>query len=579
MRNAELSAHFDELADLYELDEAIVHRVVAYRNAARAIRDATQPVAELARAGRATELPGIGKTIAEKIDVLLERGSLPQAERLKEKFPAGLVEITHLPGFGAKRARRLYEELGIQSRDELRRAAEGGRLREVPGFGAKAEQNVLAALAADPGGPRVRWLLPRARAVGDGIVAALRDHPACEHAELAGSARRQAETCKDLDVVAAARDPSALVQAFCALPLVEVSSASESGARALAHNGMPVDLRVTTTETYGNLLQHLTGSGAHNEALRTQAVRRGLHVSEYGVADDASGVTHACATEAEVYARLGLEPIPPELRENRGEHEAARAGALPELVEVGSLRGDLHCHTVASDGRGTVEQMAEAAQARGLEYLAITDHSASHGFGNDVSPDALVRHIEHVRAVDAELGEGFRLLAGSEVNVLPDGSLDYDDELLAKLDWVVASLHSSFRMPEPEMTERMVRAIEHQAVDAIGHPTGRLIDRRQPYALDLERVFEAAARTGTFLEVNGNPDRRDLSETNARRAVEAGVTLVLDSDAHGPETLAAVGYAVATARRGWVAPHQVANTRSWAELDALRAGRHSTASG
>src|SRR5215218_1007687 len=292
MRNAELSAHFDELADLYELDEAIVHRIVAYRNAARAIRDATQPVAELARAGRATELPGIGKTIAEKIDVLLERGSLPQAERLKEKFPAGLVEITHLPGFGAKRARRLYEELGIQSRDELRRAAEGGRLRDVPGFGAKAEENVLAALAADPGDPQVRWLLPRARTVGDGIVAALRDHPACERAELAGSARRQAETCKDLDIVAATREPRALIEAFAAQPLLEVSSSSESGARAVTHNGLPVDLRVVAPETFGNLLQHFTGSGSHNEALRTQAVRRGLHVSEYGVADDDTGAMH-----------------------------------------------------------------------------------------------------------------------------------------------------------------------------------------------------------------------------------------------------------------------------------------------
>jgi DNA polymerase (family 10) len=579
MRNADLAAHFDELADLYELDEAIVHRVVAYRNAARAIRDATQSVAELARTERATELPGVGSTIAEKIDVLLERGSLPQAERLKQKFPAGLVDITRLPGLGPKRARKLYEELGIHSREELRRAAEEGRLREVAGFGPKAEENVLSALAADPGAPQVRWLLPKARALGDGIVAALRDHPVCERAELAGSARREAETCKDLDVVAAARDRHALVEAFCALPLLEVSSSSESGARAVTHNGMPVDLRVVGPEAYGNLLQHFTGSGAHNEALRTQAVRRGLHVSEYGILDDATGVTHACATEEEVYARLGLAYIPPELREGRGELESARAGELPGLVEVESLRGDLHCHTVASDGRATVERMVEAARVRGLEYLAITDHSASHGFGNEVSPEALRRHIEHVRAVDAELGDGFRVLAGSEVNVLTDGSLDYDDDLLAELDWVVASLHSSFRMPEREMTERMVHAIEHPAVDAIGHPTGRLIERREPYALDLERVFEAAARTGTFLEVNGNPDRRDLSEVSARRAVEAGVMLVLDSDAHGPETLRAVGYAVASARRGWVEPRHVANTRPWSELDALRAGRHSTASG
>ena len=286
--------------------------------------------------------------------------------------------------------------------------------------------------------------------------------------------------------------------------------------------------------------------------------------------DDEREVTHACATEEEVYELLGLAPVPPELRENRGELEAARDGGLPDLVSVEQLRGDLHCHTIASDGRTTVEGMAEAARERGYEFLAITDHSATHGFGNDVSPDALRRHIEHVREVDASLGEGFRLLAGSEVNVLPDGALDYDDELLAGLDWIIASLHSSFRMGEQEMTDRMVRAIEHPLVDAIGHPTGRLIQRREPYALDLDRVFEAAARTGTFLEINGNPDRRDLSEVNARRAVEAGVTLVLDSDAHGPEVLPSIGYAVATARRAWVGPDRVANTRPWAELDGLR---------
>ena len=356
-----------------------------------------------------------------------------------------------------------------------------------------------------------------------------------------------------------------------------MQTTGDNGARVTTHAGMRVDLRVVEPDQFGNVLQHLTGAKAHNVALREAAVRRGLHVSEYGILDDATGETLRCASEEEVYAALGLEWIPPELRENRGELEAARAGKLPELVTVESLRGELHCHTIASDGRATVEGMAAAARERGREYLAITDHSASHGFGNHVSPGALRRHVEHIRAVDAELGDGFRLLAGSEVNVHPDGSLDYDDELLAELDWVIASLHSSFRLGEREMTDRMVRAIEHPLVDAIGHPTGRLIERREPYALDLERMFEAAARTGTFLEVNGNPDRRDLSETNARRAVEAGVTLVLDSDAHGPETLRNAEYAVATARRGWVAPRHVANTRSWAEFDRLRA-RDSTAS-
>jgi DNA polymerase (family 10) len=332
---------------------------------------------------------------------------------------------------------------------------------------------------------------------------------------------------------------------------------------------MSIDLRIVAPEAFGNLLQHFTGSKQHNEALRADAVRRGLHVSEYGVLDDATGTTHACATEEEVYELLGLAYVEPELRENRGELKAARDGALPELVSVEDLRGDLHCHTVASDGRNTIEEMVAAAVDRGYEYIAITDHSATHGFGNDVQPDELRRQIERIHELDSAT-DGIRILAGSEVNVLPDGSLDYDDDLLAELDWIVASHHSSFRMSELEQTERMISAMEHPLVDAIGHPTGRLIERRQPYALDVESVAKAAARTGTFLEINGNPDRRDLNEVNVRIAVEAGATIVIDSDGHRTTTLGNIVYGVATARRAWLTPENVANTRSWDELDALR---------
>jgi DNA polymerase (family 10) len=292
-------------------------------------------------------------------------------------------------------------------------------------------------------------------------------------------------------------------------------------------------------------------------------------VSEYGVIDDSTGTTHACATEEEVYELLGMEYIPPELRENRGELRAARDGTLPELITLDDIRGELHCHTVASDGRHTIEEMVHAALELGYEYIAITDHSASHGFGNHVSPDELRRQIERIHAVDAGV-EGIRVLAGSEVNVLPDGSLDYEDELLEQLDWIVGSLHSSFRMGEREQTERMIRAMEHPLVDVIGHPTGRLIERREAYALDIDAVASAAARTGTFLEINGNPDRRDLNEIHARRAVELGAMLTIDSDAHWTRTLRNVGYGVATARRAWLTAANVANTRSWAELDALR---------
>src|SRR3954453_21655101 len=560
MKNAEIALHFDELGDLYELDGAIVHRVVAYRNAAKAIREAPHSVAEMSRAGTVTELPGIGKTIAEKIATLLETGAIPSAEKLKAKYPPGLIEITRLPGFGPKRARKLFDELGIKSLDELKEAVEQERLRDVPGFGPKAEENILQALESGVPDTRTRLLLSKALQVADSLMAAIREHPSVERIELAGSARRWAETCKDIDFIATANDAEALADAFAELPLLgEIQRKGAAGVKAVTHNGLPIDLRIVPPENYGNLLQHFTGSGKHNEALRTEAVRRGFHVSEYGVIDDSTSTTHACATEQEVYELLGMQFIPPELRENRGELKAARAGELPELIELNDIRGDLHCHTVASDGHFTIEEMAHAAIERGYEYLAITDHSATHGFGNDVSPDELRRQIERVHQADAAI-DGIKLLAGSEVNVLPDGSLDYDDDLLAQLDWIVASHPSSFRMPEDEQTERMIRAMEHPLVDAVGHPTGRLSERRPAYPLDVDAVAKAAARTGTFLEINATPNRRDRNEINARRAVELGATLVIDSDAHWIETMDNMLYGVATARRAWVTAAAVANT-------------------
>jgi DNA polymerase (family X) len=571
MRNAEIAAAFDELGDLYELDGAVVYRVVAYRNAAKAIRDSGVSVEELSRAGRVTELPGIGKTIAEKITFLLDTGSIPSAEKLRAKFPPGLIEITRIPGLGPKRARKLYDELGISSLEELKTAAEQQQLRGVQGFGAKGEENILLALEAGAdGSPKARTLLSRALSIAEELATALREHPASERVEIAGSARRMAETVKDLDLVATASDAEALAKAFSELPLIdEVHSTGAAGVKATTNNGISVDLRIVPPENFGNLLQHFTGSGKHNEALRTDAVRRGFHVSEYGVTDDSTETTHACATEEEVYELLGLQFIPPELRENRGELEAARKHELPELIRIEDLRGDLHCHTTASDGRNSLEEMVHTAIALGYEYLAITDHSASHGFGNDVQPDELLRMAERIRELNDSL-DGFTVLAGSEVNVLPDGTLDYADDVLEQLDWVIASLHTSFRMKEKEMTARMIHAMEHPLVDAIGHPTGRKIELRDPYELNVEKVVEAAVRTGTFLEINANPDRRDLNETNARMAAQAGAMLLVDSDSHGIETLANIRYGIATARRGWITAEQVANTRPWPELDQMR---------
>jgi DNA polymerase (family 10) len=567
--NAEVAAALDELGDLYELDGAIIHRVVAYRNAAKAVRDAPVSVAALARQGKATELPGIGQTIQEKVLALATDGVIPAAVKLRAKFPPGLIEVTRLPGLGPKRARRLFEELGIDSLESLRTAAQEQRIRSLKGFGEKAEEALLAAAAAEGAGERrQRVVLDRALAIAEPLVAALREHPAAERVELAGSARRMTDSVKDLDVIATASDPAELARAAAALDLVEsASTPAAAGVRLRTHTAMRVDLRIVAPDQFGNLLQHLTGSKEHNMALRDLAVRKGLHISEYGVLDDATGETHRCSTEAEVYALLGMQYIEPELRENRGELEAALSGTLPELIEIEDLRGDLHCHTTASDGTASIEQMALAARDAGYQYLAITDHSASMGFGSDVAPERLREQIKRIRACAID---GIELLAGSEVNVLPDGSLDYDDELLAELDWVNASVHSSFRMPAEQMTERIVRAIENPLVDAIGHLSGRKIERRPPYEFDLERVIEAAATTGTMLEINSSPDRRDVNETSARAAAAAGVPIVINCDAHRVKGFEVARYGIATARRAWLTASDVANAKPWAELAAMR---------
>lgn len=583
LHNSAIADALEELGDLYELDGAVVHRVLAYRNAARSVRESPVSVATLAREGRARELPKIGQTLEGKILFLLDTGDIPAAVKLRERFPAGVIEITRLPGIGAKRARLLHEELGIDSAQALAAAAESGRLQTVKGLGAKFEQRVLSALEAGPkqrGGVRV--LLPQALAIAESIAKDLREHgPADVDVEIAGSIRRGVESVKDIDIVAVTDAPAPLVAALHKLDqIASVSSSSELGARGVTHSGLPIDLRIASPSLKGSLLQHFTGSGRHNAALRELAVKAGLHVSEHGIEDERAGVTIHCSTEEEVYGAIGLEWIPPELREGRGELAAAgerrgtraatmRAGAgLPRLIEESDVKGDLHCHTIASDGVATIEEMAAAAIARGYEYLAITDHSASHGFGNDVSPSELLRQIERVRKIDSGL-DGFTLLAGSEVNILPDGSLDYEDEILKQLDWVVASVHTSFRMGPSEMTKRIVAAIEHPCVDAIGHPTGRKIEKREPYELDLEAVIDAAARTGTFLEINSAPDRRDLPETHARAAALAGVKLVIDSDAHRPSTLSNLRWGIATARRARLTKDDVANTRSWAELRGM----------
>jgi DNA polymerase (family 10) len=573
MTNAEIADALEELAVLYQLDGADRYRILAYVNSARTIRSEPRSVEEMAREGRVTDLDGVGKTLEEKIVALVETGEIPAATKLKERIPPGLIEINRIQGLGPKTVRRLHEELGIDGPDDLRKAAEAGKVRELKGLGPKVEENILAGLDrldAEPSGParlRLDEVLPVARE----LVEVLRAEPTCERAEIAGSARRMADTCKDLDLIATSDRPRELASAIAGHPMIsDRGNPSDKGVKLETHSGIGVDVRIVPPEAFGNLLQHFTGSAAHNTQLREAAVAEGLHVSEHGITDEKTGEIERFDSEQGVYERLGYEYIEPELREGRGELEAARGDSLPDLVTREMIRGDLHSHTTLSDGRATLEEMAEAAIELGYEYLAITDHSASHGFGNDVSPAALEERIAEIADLNAKFGrsrskakKGFRLLSGSEVNIGTDGSLDYDDDLLDRLDWVIASVHTSFRDDQEFMTERLLAAIENPLVDCIGHLTGRLLNQRDPYPVDIEALVQAAAEHGTAMEINGNPRRRDLSDVHARLAAGAGVQIALTTDAHDPAHFDYMEYAVATARRAWLEPDQVLNTRPW----------------
>lgn len=565
MTNAEIAAALEELAVLYQLDGADRYRVLAYTNSARTIRDQGASVEDMALRGEVTELPGIGKTLEEKILALIETGEIPAAAKLKQKLPAGLLEINRIPGLGPKTVRRLHDELDVTGPDDLRAAIEAGEVRKLKGMGAKSEQGMLEGLdrlAAEPSGP-ARMLLDEVLPLAEELVAALRAHADCEEAEIAGSARRMTDTCKDIDLIATSGRPEKLAEYIAGHETVaSAGNPSANGVRLETQAGVGVDVRIVAPEAFGNLLQHFTGSASHNTVLREVAVSEGLHVSEHGITDDSTGEAEVFRTEEQVYRRLGYAFIEPELRENRGELEAARNGELPELIKRSQIRGDLHCHTTLSDGKNTLEEMASAARSLGYEYLAITDHSASHGFGDGVDADQLLRRVEEIREFN-QADHGIRLLAGSEVNINADGTLDYADSVLDELDWVIASIHTGFSKSEATMTARMIAAIEHPAVDCIGHATGRLLTRRDPYPLDVEAAFEAAARSNTAFEINGSPKRRDLSDIHARMAREAGVKIVLNTDAHRTESFQYMRYAVATARRAWLGPDDILNAGPW----------------
>lgn len=565
-QNPEVAEQFELLADLLELEGAESFRVIAYRRAAARMRDTSGSIAQLALDGRAKELQGIGKTIEEKIVQIVEQGEIEALAKRKGSIPPDVVLFMRLPGLGPKTAARIWQELGISTIAELKLAAEGERLRTLSGLGAKSEEKILKALAFKAENPdEGRRLLGDGLPAVQAVVSALREHPAAVAVSEAGSVRRRKETFRDLDIIATATDPAELTAYFTQLPwVVEIVAHGDTKATVISNEGLRFDLRVVPPESFGNLLQHFTGSKDHNVAMREDAVRRGFSISEYGVTTVETGDVFCSDDEDKVYEFLGYQPIPPELRENGGELEAARAGELPVLVELGDVRGDMHTHTHwSADGKNTLEQMVAAATARGYEYYAITDHSHYLREGRLA---AQLEEIEQLRAKFPKL----RILAGVEANIRSNGEVDVPEEELARLDWVVASVHNA---PENRPTERVLEAMDNPYVDCIGHLTGRRIRSRGPRDVDVERVIERALEIGCFLEINGQPDRLDLRDVHARAAKQAGLKLVVNSDAHSISAQNYVEFGIGQARRGWLTKDDVVNTRTWKQFEKLRRKR------
>lgn len=566
MENREIAFIFQQIADMLAIQGENPHRIFAYQRAAEAIAQLERDVADVWREGELTNIPGIGQVLAEKIEELLTTGGLEFYDRLKGEVPPGVVEMLHIPDVGPKTAGRLWRELGITSIEALEDAARAGRVQALSRMGARTEAKILAGIEvlrrrSDRTPLGMAWLLAHQ------MLAELETVSGVRQVAPAGSLRRMRETVGDLDLLVAAEEPAPVMARFRQLPQVaEVLLSGDTKTAIRTHEGLQVDLRVLSPARWGTAIQYFTGSQAHNIRLRGLAQSQGYSLSEYALKQK-DGSEHLCAQEEDVYRHLGLPWIPPELREDRGEIEAAVKGELPRIVEVADLQGDLQMHTTWSDGRASVVEMAEAARARGLRYILITDHSFGMGVAGGLQAEDLQKQRAEIEAVNARYGD-FRVLAGTEVEIRADGTLDFADELLAELDLVVASLHTGLRSGRERTTQRMLAAVRNPHVDMIAHPTGRLIGRREGADLDVEAILQAAAETGTIVEINAHPDRLDLPDIYVRRAVELGVKLAINTDAHDVDGLDLLFFGVATARRGWATPADVVN--AW-ELDELLA--------
>ena len=561
MNNNDIVGALETIATLMEIKDESYYRVLGYQRAAESVAALGRPATEVEDL---KTLPHVGATTAEVIRDLAEDRTPQLLVDLTDEIPAGLVEITRLPGVGPRTVGRLWKELGVTSVEELA-AVDPTSISALKGFGKKSAEKMVQAAATYNATER-RMLLDVATALGEEVLSFVRSHPATQSAEVGGSLRRMKETIGDIDIVAASENPASLADDFAEAPFAEEVLAHGPKKVFILNDGTEVDLRIVEPEAYGTLLHHFTGGQAHNIALRERAVKMGINISEYGLAKIGTGDYKPVATERDLYSRLGLSYIPPELREDTGEIEAADAGSLPDLVSTGDVRGDLHVHTNYSDGKGTIESMAEAAIELGYEYLVFCDHSQSLRVANGLSPGRLREKLEAVREADEKYDE-IRLFCGSEVDILKDGALDYEDDVLATLDFVVASVHTSFGVGEKAMTERIVRAINNPHVRTIGHPTGRILNRREPYEVDVSRLIREAASTNTALELNAYVDRLDLAVPYVREAIRAGVHITIDTDAHDERALSYMKFGISQARRAWVERGSVINCLPLGEFE------------
>ena len=565
--NTEIADALDQVADLLELEQANAFRIRAYRNAARVVRGLGSEVSMLlARGEDLSELPGIGRDLAGKIKELADTAHLPMLEELRRHLPAIALDLLRLPGLGPRRVKTLCEKLDIPSLEQLHRALLDGRVRDLPGFGAALEKKVLQAIEDQPKGP-TRFKLAAVESLVLPLVEYLRKAPGIDQVAVAGSYRRWQETVGDIDIVATATKGPPVIEWLARYP--EIARAAATGptrATVVLRSGLQVDLRVVAAQSFGAALHYFTGSKAHNIAIRRMGQERGLKINEYGVFRGRRRI--AGATEADVFRAVDLPFIPPELRENRGEIEAAASGKLPKLVELSEIRGDLHMHSSATDGHNSIAEMAEVARAEGLEYIAITEHSRRITMAHGLDAAGLRRQIAEIERVNAG-NVGITVLKGIEVDILEDGKLDLPDSVLGELDIVVAAVHSRFNLSREQQTERILRAMERPHFTILAHPTGRLIGERPPYDVDMVRLIAAARRRGCFLELNAHPDRLDLTDIHCRMAKEAGVLVSIATDAHRTTELSYLRFGVGQARRGWLGPGDVLNTRPLAELRSL----------